>query len=182
MIHSTPPDAEQSPPAAEPADAGRPLTCFPCANEYRHLGRDTHPGVCPDCGSRAVSFAGGPRVVSPERELVEKSHLQFSNVLRVVVRDDTDRKFEYLFALTGGIGEDPLTATAKYVRIGDDVIEPTGDGSCAELFPEAVGSVVREITGSPLRLPDERGRETGRRANDADGDDEDEDGGIGTLL
>ena len=179
MTHPTPPDAEQSSPAPDPADAGRIVTCFSCVDEYCYLGSDTHPGVCPDCGGRAVSFAGDPRVVSPERELVEKSHLRFSNVLRVVARDDTDRAFEYLFALTGGIGEEPLVATAKYVRIGDEVVEPTGDGSHAELFPNAVGSVVREITGNPLRLPADRGSETGRRASDADEDGED--GGIGAL-
>ncbi|MFC4360453.1 hypothetical protein ACFO0N_21110 [Halobium salinum] len=150
----TAPDSEHG--TASVADVARTLRCFACEREYAYLGTDGHPGVCPSCDSRAVSFSGEPRVVSPERELVEKSHLQFSNVLRVVVVDDTDRRFEYLFALTGGIGQDPLTATAKYVRVGDHVIEPTAGGPYAELFPNAVGSVVREITGSPLSLPGDR--------------------------
>lgn len=146
----TAPESEQH--DVSSVDAGRTLRCFACGREYGYLGADGHPGVCPACDSRAVSFSGSPRVVSPDRDLIEKSHLQFSNVLRVVVADDTDRRFEYLFALTGGIGRDPLQATARYVRVGGEVIEPTVGGPYAELFPNAVGSVVREITGTPMRL------------------------------
>lgn len=151
-MNNRPTDPDSVHDDAPSTDVARTLHCFACEGEYAYFGTDGHPGVCPSCDSRVVSFSGEPRVVSPERDLVERSHLQFSNVLRVVVVDDTDRRFEYLFALTGGIGQDPLRATARYVRVGDEVIEPTVGGPHSELFPNVVGSVVREITGSPMRM------------------------------
>jgi predicted nucleic acid-binding Zn-ribbon protein len=42
------------------------IECYYCGHRYDHLGPEPHPGVCPECGERAVDFAGDVSVVSVE--------------------------------------------------------------------------------------------------------------------
>jgi len=34
------------------------ITCYTCGNRYGYIGRGTHKGACPDCGSQLVSLSG----------------------------------------------------------------------------------------------------------------------------
>lgn len=70
------------------------LHCYDCGHDYDHIGSGNHPGVCPACGSRAVSLSGDPTV----RDVFEDDGLSDAEMtsINVVVEDDTDRAITFV--------------------------------------------------------------------------------------
>ncbi|MFC6724290.1 hypothetical protein ACFQE1_07865 [Halobium palmae] len=152
--------------SARPADDR--LRCYQCDHRYSYLGDDQHPGVCPDCGSRLVSFAGEPRAVAPREGLAGGSARRLSPVFKVIVSDETDRRFEYFVALPERGGDGPVPIL-RYVRVEDHRTYPTGENWDDGLVPRGLLHVVRQLTGTGLLVP----------TDDASTDGDDGEGGIG---
>lgn len=156
-----------------PAEFDRDLRCYQCDHRYGYFGGGHHPGVCPNCGGRLVSFAGEPRAVAPGARRAATGGEELSPVFKVVVRDATDRRFEYVVAFSEReSGESyPLL---RHVRVGDRQTAPNGDGWDEELLPDCLLHAVREMTGRGLLLPS-------RDSVDDWDDGDDDEGGIGAT-
>lgn len=145
------------------------LRCYECGHEYNYLGGGAHPGCCPRCEGRVVSFAGEPQAVAPSTSRDESGVSRLSPLFKVSVRDDTDRQFEYFVAYSeGGEGHGPAPIL-RYVRVGEHRVHATADHWDDSLVPTCVLHVVRDLTGCGLLVPAER----------SSTDRDDDDGGIG---
>jgi hypothetical protein len=154
--------------APSTTDYDRELNCYECDAEYTYLGAGDHPGRCPACESRAVSFAGDPRAVAPREGLADGSARRLAPLFKVTVGDATDRQFEYFVAYAGDDTDGRALPVLRYVRVGDYRIHPTTEEWDDELVPRCLLHVVRELTDSGLMIP----------SDDASDRDDDDDGGI----
>lgn len=91
------------------------LDCFDCGLDYDHLGKETHPGVCPECGSEAVSPAGKFEVSS------SKSDWNFDGrmSLTVFAEDATNRFWKFQFEVDEEFGGGGYIARLTHARIED---------------------------------------------------------------
>lgn len=135
------------------------ITCFDCRTRYGYLGTDAHPGVCPDCGSRAVSFAGHVEIVEPDADPSDTVDVDLANVLRLRATDATDRHLGFHVDLVG-VDRRP---TLRHIRIADRRILPNDSEWTPALIPPAVERAIRHETGTDLVIP---------RADGGTGDDE----------
>lgn len=126
-------------------------TCYECGHDYGFLGVEPHPGVCPACGSRAVSFSGSVTVVDPDDDDVEEFvDVGLANVLHIWGRDRTDRRLSWHVDLVGTCQQ----PTLRHVRIDEQRILPRDSEWSDSLVPQAVHDAIREETGSELAIPD----------------------------
>lgn len=149
-------------------DYDRELKCYECDTEYTYLGTGEHPGRCPACSGRAVSFTGDPQAVAPREGLSDGSARRLAPLFKITVSDATDRQFEYFVAYAGDDAEGHALPALQYVRIDDHRIHATAEEWDDGLVPRCLLHVVRELTGSGLMIPND----------DASDRDDDDDGGI----
>lgn len=159
------------------ADFEGGLRCFQCGHTYDYLGDGVHPGSCPQCEGRVVSFAGEPRAVAPRTGTGDSASRRLSPLFKVTVCDATDRQFEYFIAYPeGGESQRPMPIL-RYVRVGDHRVHATAEHWDDRLVPACVLNVVQELTGRGLLVPSES--TTTNRSWDRDSDHDEDDGGIG---
>lgn len=135
------------------SDRPQHCTCYECAHTYGFLGAEPHPGICPACGSRAVSFSGQVELVDSDDvdgdERDEVADLGLVNVVHVWGRDATDRPLSWHIDLIGTCQQ----PTLRHVRIGDRRVLPRAECWSDDLVPDVVRDAVREETGSELVVP-----------------------------
>lgn len=131
-------------------DQPQHCTCYECGQEYGFLGAESHPGVCPACESRAVSFSGRVEVVDSEDvDADDVADIGLVNVLHVWGRDATDRRLSWHVDLVG-TRQQP---TLRHVRIGEWRVLPREELWSDELVPQVVCDSVRAETGVELVVP-----------------------------
>jgi len=102
--------------------------CFACETDYGYLGRTPHRGICPACGSPAVTPSG-------ELSVVDMTTWESANglsTIHVSATDTSTRRFEFVIAARHGRGE-------LVCRAIDGVEVPT-DAMCS--VPSAVAATV----------------------------------------
>lgn len=75
------------------------IHCFDCSVDYDYVGEGAHPGVCPSCGSRAVSLAGSVDVNGVFESAVADGRLA---TVDVVVADETSRPITFSGSASDG--------------------------------------------------------------------------------
>jgi DNA-directed RNA polymerase subunit RPC12/RpoP len=122
--------------------------CFECEHDYSTIG--TPPGVCPECGSRAVSMVGTLTKLDVREQdrlntAVQRATTGETSVLEVMVADETDRLF--VFYVTGTVTDGPelRVSTVKYE---DRRFSPADPEWTDDLVPELVLDIVKEETGT----------------------------------
>ncbi|MFC4360451.1 hypothetical protein ACFO0N_21100 [Halobium salinum] len=153
------------------ADLESDLRCYECGHDYTYLGTGSHPGRCPSCDGRVVTFAGEPQAVTPRTAGTEGETTRLSPLFKITVHDATDRQFEYFVAYPEAGADRRPVPILRYVRVGDHRVHATADHWDDRLVPQCVLHLVRELTGDGLLVPAERS--SGNRDRD------DDDGGIG---
>lgn len=105
------------------------IHCYDCLHNYDYLGFGTHPGVCPTCGSEAVSLSGDVEAVDIYiQELDEHEWSTFD----VVVKDSTPRSITFSGTLCDGL------ATIETAGIGSARIQAGTNVWRTDLVPESV--------------------------------------------
>ena len=120
------------------------LQCFECGHQYDHLGGSPHPGVCRECGQRAVSFAG---VIEVSETHVGEA-LGQDDMLEVHLKDATDRVFTYYLT----VDHDDEVATLYVARIEDTRLTPQSPYWSSALVPDALRELVEDPDGLDLTL------------------------------
>src|SRR6056297_81460 len=75
--------------------------CFACETDYGYLGRTPHRGVCPACGSPAVTPSGDLSVV----DTTTWESANGLSTIHVSATDTSARRFEFVIAARRGRGE-----------------------------------------------------------------------------
>lgn len=120
------------------------LQCFTCGHRYDHLGDDPHPGVCKECGQRAVSFAGDIEVSAAH----SGEALGKDDMLEVYLEDETDRVFTYYLTLD----DDEGVARLYVVRMEDTRLTPQNQYWSTGLVPEVLRELIEDSAGLDMAL------------------------------
>lgn len=137
---------------ADPLAFPGELTCYTCGNEYDYVGDGPHPGVCPDCGERLVSFAGDIEEVALQSngEPGDVGH-----VITARVADATDRTFHYSLTPDTTHG----TVVPYMVRVGETRVTRRAEIWCEGLFPAALQAALDDSYGLEFVMEPRRRRE-----------------------
>lgn len=122
-------------------DWERPIACFDCGNEYAFVGSGTHPGVCPECGGRAVSYAGRVRVATIQTNDRFADEDAPTQTVNVVAEDDTNRELVFVFS----VDRESSTTIVVSVRLGPARLTPDAASWSPELVPDAVVSAIEAV-------------------------------------
>lgn len=120
------------------------LLCFACGNSYDYIGESPHPGVCPACGMRAVSFAGEVEVVEHKSD----GPAGKDGMIQVRAQDETDRSIRYLLV------QDSIAGVAKLYLVGINGtrITPTNSVWGEHLVADSLRELITSSDGYDLQL------------------------------
>jgi len=104
-----------------------PVHCYACGHQYRYLGRDLHPGQCPQCASHCVSPAGEVTAIVS----VDASTGTVPREVTVLAVDDRHRHFRYRVRCAR------KTVALVTVEVDGQLVRPTANGT-APPIPEAI--------------------------------------------
>lgn len=110
-----------------------PLRCYACGHQYRYLGRDLHPGQCPQCASHCVSPAGEVTALVS----VDASTETVPREVTVLAIDDRCRHFRYLVRCT------EQTVELMTMEVDGQIVRPTVNGT-ASLIPRTIRNHVAQ--------------------------------------
>lgn len=120
------------------------LRCFACGHRYQYLGTGVHPGVCPSCGLRAVSFAGSVEVTAVNAG----DALGQEGMAEVSLEDATDRVVTFYVTLD----EDEQVASLYVARIEDTRLTPQSPHWSSALVPDALRTFIASADGFEMEL------------------------------
>lgn len=104
------------------------LRCFDCGHEYDFIG-SSHPGVCPECASRAVSLSGDVEV---RGIFTAPGGVDAITTLDIIVADETSRPITFTATSCDGL------VTMELAILGNARIKAGTAAWNADLVPQAV--------------------------------------------
>lgn len=109
-----------------------PLHCYACGHQYWYLGRDLHPGQCPQCASHCVSPAGEVTALVS----VDVSAETVPREVTVLAIDDRCRHLRYRLRCA------ERTIELMTVEADGQIVRPTADGTA----PPIPGPIRNHVT------------------------------------